>query len=108
MVDGDAVGVTARKASLSAACEEQGVAPLTAGDNVLVCVPTWNIETWLAYLRGKTVDEAHKGYPRLPKPRQCTPMVNKLVKMCRADELRLPAPASLEDACRSYRSVFAK
>ena len=106
MVDGDASGVTARKTSLSAACTEQGVAPLRDSDNVLVCVPTWNIETWLAYLNGDSVDEARNNYPRLAKPSDCAPSVNGLVDMCRKRTLREPAPGSLEDTCSGYRRVF--
>jgi len=106
MVDGDSVGVAKRKASLKAACEEQGMAPPGDTDNVLICVPTWNIETWLAYLGGEMVDEANKGYPKLARPRECKPLVEELVVMCRARALRPSAPASLEDTCASYRRVF--
>ena len=106
MVDGDASGVAKRKASLRAACEEQCIASLNNADNVLICVPTWNIETWLAYLDGDTVNETKKDYRRLPKESECAPMVNTLVDMCREGTLRTPAPASLEDTCTSYRRVF--
>ena len=74
--------------------------------NVLICVPTWKIETWLAYLKGETVDETNKNYDKLPRPRECQPMVDELVVMCRERTLRPPAPASLEDTCTNYRRVF--
>ena len=106
MVDGDTSGVAKRKASLGAACKEQGVAPPGDADNVLICVPTWEIETWLAYLGGETIDETKKLYRKLPKQSECQPMVNHLVEMCRDRALREPAPASLKDACTSYRRVF--
>ena len=73
MVDGDASGVRARKASLSKACTEQGVPPPRDSDNVLVCVPTWNIETWLAYLAGDPVNESRKDYPRLTQTKRLCP-----------------------------------
>lgn len=106
MVDGDASGVSARRLSLRKACIEQGVAPPQDSDNVLICVPTWNIETWLAYLGGDSVDESRKDYPRLTREGDCMPMVNTLVGMCRKRTLRKPIPASLEDACTCYRTVF--
>ena len=106
MVDGDATSVAARKASLNDACGDHGMASLNDADNVLICVPTWNIETWLAYLDGDTVNETKKDYRRLPKESECAPMVNTLVDMCREGTLRTPAPASLEDTCISYRRVF--
>ena len=107
MVDGDKGRVAARKASFNAACTEQGIAPPGDTDSVLVCVPTWNIETWLTYLKGDPVDETNKNYPRLPKTSECAPSVSALVEMCRQRTLRVPAPASLEDTCTSYRRVFS-
>lgn len=65
-------------------------------------IPTWNVETWLAYLSGETVDEANKSYPKLPRARDCKPLVEELFKMCQAGALRQPAPASLVDACQEY------
>ncbi len=106
MVDGDATGVSDTKASLSAACQEQGVHPPSDTDNVLICVPTRNIETWLTYLSGETVHETER-YPKLDRPRDCQPMVNDLVEMCRDQTLREPAPDSLIDTCTSYRGVFS-
>lgn len=106
VVDGDASGVRARKASLSKACTEQGVAPPRDSDNVLVCVPTWNIERWLAYLAGDSVEESRRDYPHLTKEGNCMPMVKTLVDMCRKRYLRKPVPTSLEDACTDYQTVF--
>lgn len=106
MVDGDAEGVAARKNSLNEACEKHAVPPPRDTDRVLVCVPTWNIETWLAYLGGEAVDETKNDYPRLDRPRDCVPLVNNLVEMCRQKTLREPAPTSLEDTCTGYRRVF--
>jgi len=106
MIDGDSTGVAGRKTSLSAACEEQGLQPPGDTDSVLICVPTWSIETWLAYLDGATVDETRKDYPKLPRESECAPMVNELIAMCRAHSLRTPTPTSLEDTCISYRRVF--
>lgn len=72
---------------------------------VVVAVPTWNIETWLAYLRGESVDESRDDYPRLDKSESgCQPQVEALAEMCRRRELREPPPPSLTAACREVRA----
>ena len=100
MVDGDNQGSTSRMASLERACIEQQVDPPSNSDQVLVCVPTWNIETWLAYLEGEEVEESKRDYPRLDKPSDCSPHVRNLAEMCRnqrcalhiRDHWKTPAP----------------
>ncbi len=102
VVDGDAAGVNERLRQLDEACSRQGVPTRSPEDSVAVFVPTWNIETWLAYLDGETVDESRKDYRRLARPGDCQPHVGVLAEMCRHRSLRLPAPQSLQAACREY------
>ena len=104
ILDGDLVGVAGRIRQLNEACEAAGIAVRTPGDSVAVFVPTWNIETWLSYLDGETVDETRPDYPRLTKPHECQSHVNALAQMCRDGELRKPFPASLESACGEYHA----
>ncbi len=106
MIDGDDKGVAGRRASLDAACFERQIPPPSDADQVLVCVPTWNIETWLAYLDGEVVEETRRDYPRLDRPRDCAPHIHALADMCSKNMLRSPSPSSLEDACTQYRHVF--
>ena len=106
MVDGDSHGVERRIEELNAACRERDIPCREPGEKVLVFVPTWQIETWLAYLGGETVDEEKPDYPRLPRPRECRPHVNSLAAMCRSGGLRQPAPSSLVTACTEYRRWF--
>ncbi|MDE2824081.1 MAG: hypothetical protein OXK79_11335 [Chloroflexota bacterium] len=103
MVDGDNQGVERRVAELDAACRERNIPCRDPGEQVLVFVPTWRIETWLAYLGGETVDEGRRDYPRLPRPRECRPHVDSLAAMCQRGRLREPAPSSLRAACTEYR-----
>ena len=107
IVDGDNRGVVERRAELDEACRENEVQVRQAGECVLTLVPTWNVETWIAYLDGQTVDEMKPDYPRLRKPRQCQQHVDTLADMCRGDGLRAPAPASLEAACAEYQRLPA-
>lgn len=104
IMDGDAEGVAARHQQLARACRDAEMAVPTGQERVAVFVPTWSIETWLAYLEGELVDEGEPGYPRLPQERECQRHVHLLAQMCRAGKLREPAPASLETACVEYRS----
>lgn len=104
LTDGDSIGVGARLRRLDEACKRRGVASRTHTDSVAVFVPTWNIETWFAYLDGEIVDESRKDYPRLPRPRECRHHVDVLTDMCRKGALRKPAPDSLEAACEEYRT----
>jgi hypothetical protein len=105
MRDGDAQGVDARIKELMAACQAQGVEPRKDDDTVAIFIPTWNIETWLAYLGGTDVDEGERNYPRLARPRDCQPLVNELHEMCQQGVLRQPAPPSLEAACIEYQRL---
>ena len=107
IIDGDNRGVAERRTELDEACRENEVQARLAGERVLVLVPTWNVETWIAYLDGQTVDEMRPDYPRLQQPRRCQQHVDALAAMCRGDGLRAPSPPSLEAACAEYQRLPA-
>lgn len=104
ILDGDNRGVESRYNELAKACQDQGVKPREMDENVAIFVPTWNIETWLAYLNGIDVDEGKSDYPRLDRERDCQQHVNQIYAMCQQRALRQPAPTSLEAACKEYRT----
>lgn len=106
MIDGDQQGNHGRISALATECEKQGIRPPGDTERVMICVPTWNIETWIAYLDGKTVDERRSDYPHLRRERDCGPSVQNLVDMCRDGTLRAPSPPSLEAACLHYQRLF--
>ena len=106
ILDGDNQGVQRRQAQLHEACQLNQMEFSRHDEHVLVLVPTWNIETWITYLDGQTVDEARRNSPRLPRPRACQPHVETLATMCQARMLRPPAPPSLEAACTEYARLF--
>lgn len=101
--DGDEKGVPGRLAALDRACSEAAVRPRQAGERVAILVPTWRIETWLAYLDGQSVDEGKRDYPKLARESDCGRHVGELVRMCQEGQLREPAPASLATACDEFR-----
>ena len=107
MIDGDKLGVNGRMRQLDAACRAQSVETRSSGDPVAITVPTWNIETWLAYLNGEEVSEDRKDYPKFPRREsRCQAEVEKLVEMCSSNHLREPAPASLRAACDEYHTTM--
>ena len=107
MIDGDNRGVRARLNDLDAACRSAGVAERARNERVGVFVPTWNIETWLAYLGGDQADEGRPDYPALARERDCQPHVQVLHGMCIGRNLREPTPPSLIAACDEYRTRLA-
>ena len=102
MIDGDNRGVTARLKELDDACRENRVEPRKPAERVAIFVPTWNIETWFAYLDGASVDETLSDYPRLKQEKLCREHVQTLSQMCNAGNLRAPASPSLSAGCIEY------
>lgn len=105
VVDGDSEGVQRRRGALAAACREAGIEDRASAESVVVLVPTWNIETWLAYAAGEPVDEARRDYPRMARESDCQPHVEALPAMCERRRLRVPAPPSLQDTCNEYERL---
>lgn len=103
IVDGDKTGAVERLKEFAKACAGENIEPRKDDDRVAIFIPTWNIETWLAYLDGTTVDESRGNYPRLERPRDCQQHVDRLFEMCQQNNLRQPAPASLVAACDEYK-----
>lgn len=103
-IDGDQRGVAGRLADLDNECKKQGVAPRLPDEKVAIFVPTWNIETWLAYLDDQRVTESQPNYRKLARERDCQPLVESLYQMCQRGRLRQPAPSSLLAACDEYQS----
>ncbi len=105
MIDGDNDSIEERLKQMDEACNQRDVLRRKPGDKVAVFVPRRNIETWLAYLGGEHVNETDT-YPRLERERECQKHVDVLAQMCTEKKLRIPAPSSLEAACREYDNVF--
>ncbi len=105
MIDGDNDSIKERMKQLDDACNEKGLPLRKDSDKVAIFVPRRNIETWLAYLDGKQVNETDE-YPKLRRERECRRHVDVLEQMCTEGNLRTPAPESLEAACREYNKIF--
>jgi len=106
VIDGDELGVEKTLFNLSESCVKESVEFRKKNEAVAIFVPTWNIETWLAYLDNQTVDERNKHYPRLRKSGDCQKHAGILAEMCRNRYLREPAPESLQAACQEYQKIL--
>lgn len=75
-------------------------------EKIAIFVPKRNIETWIYYLRGETVDEETK-YPKLAKPGDCKNDLDKLLDWCNSNQgLPEDAPPSLQAACGELQRIF--
>ncbi len=64
VVDGDEHGLAARRRQLAEALKGAGMAAVEPSDPVAVVVPTWHIETWIAWLCGhRPIDERTRYKP---------------------------------------------
>jgi hypothetical protein len=102
VIDADTEEVPYRVRGLDSECDAHEVGRRQADEAVLLVVPKRSIETWLAYLRGQTVDEMTQ-YARYSNPRDCQADVDKLDAMCRRGALEPVPPPSLERCCDDFR-----
>ncbi|MGI6418744.1 MAG: hypothetical protein ACOX1P_24115 [Thermoguttaceae bacterium] len=103
VIDADRRAVAERVEQVDAAAVEGDQERRRPTERVAVFVPAWNIETWIAYLAGQSVNE-NDTYPRLRRERDCQQHVEQLYQMCQQGALRAPVPPSLEAACNEYRA----
>lgn len=104
MIDADTRDRKVRKGRISdleEACTAKGIPFRTSDEAVAIAVPKRNIETWIYYLNGESVDE-EAVYPKLAAERGCKPAVTYLVRLCRSTGLKPDAPPALAAACEEY------
>ena len=105
VVDADKRGVIERIRDFDEACDEKGIARKGPDERVLFVVPKRNIETWLAYLQGKSVDE-ETSYQRYEYESLCHRDADKLDVMCKKQKLEGNPPASLERCCTEFQAFW--
>ena len=99
--DADTQEVSERLRSFELACQNENIPFRQANEQVIFVVPKRNIETWFAYLRGETVNEADP-YRKYTTENDCRQDVARLDKMCRQQRLEHGVPASLQQACGEF------
>jgi hypothetical protein len=110
LIDADLkYSVKQRLDSLDSALEENEKYPQhkrQPQEKIAIFVPKRNIETWIYYLRGETVNEETE-YPKLAKAGDCKNDVDILLDWCKSNAgLPEDAPASLQAACGELQRIF--
>lgn len=105
LIDADTLSVEERFEQVQATLEQEGLAKIQEGERIAIFIPKRNIETWLRYADGESVDE-DQDYPKLKHQRSCRQQVDNYVNIiCRAG---IPdnAPDSLKHACDQLAKIL--
>ncbi len=103
--DADDKTVEERIQTFKDACAEANVPFRGDDERVIFVIPRRNIETWLAYLRGQSVNEAD-AYPKYENEGDCRTQVTRLDGLCHRQKLEPePPPPSLVSACAEFKRV---
>lgn len=108
LIDADNASVSATLKELDDALIKNSLTPRQPDEAIAIFVPKRNIETWIHYLQGTSVDEnSEKPYPKFPKHESaCKPYVENLADKCREGNLETNAPPSLQAACGELQRIL--
>jgi hypothetical protein len=85
-------------------CKSMQIAFRSNDEAVAIVVPKRNIETWIHYLDGKSVNEIDK-FPKLDREHGCKLAVDYLVRLCKTTGIKPDAPPALAEACKEYNRI---
>jgi hypothetical protein len=105
IIDADTGTVPNHIAQLEQALEEKTFPRRQTDDKIAIFVPKRNIETWIHYVMGETVNEEH-AYPKFPKEGECKPFVEALASQCQQAGLADDAPPSMQIACAELQRIL--
>jgi len=105
IIDADKHTVKERLNQLDSALEENGQPKRQPNEKMAIFVPKRNIETWIHYLMGESVDE-ERAYRKLSREGECKPYVDQLVKKICPTGLPEDAPPSLHAACEELQRIL--
>ncbi len=106
LTDADKHTVRERLQQLENTLQENGLPIRQPQEGIGVFIPKRNIETWIHFLKGRTVNE-EEAYPRLSKESECKAEVEALARN-RRNPLPEEAPPSLRAACRELPRVITE
>lgn len=92
--------------------DEKLGAPRGETEQMAYVIPKWHIQTWLAYMDGKTVEESDKKtykeeYGKTSESKEAHAMIDRLADHCMENrELQSP-PDSLVAACEEFDRIRA-
>jgi hypothetical protein len=103
--DADDMTVEERIRTLKDACAGVAVPFRQDDEHVIFVIPRRNIETWLAFLRGESVNEVD-AYRKYDNESDCRGQVAKLDDCCRRKKLEPdPPPPSLAATCAEFKRI---
>lgn len=79
-------------------------------ENIVYIIPKWHIQTWIAYLDGRAVDETDKNtyikdYGVYSECKQAHSYIDSLVKFCKNKTPLDSPPNSLLEACKEFDRI---
>lgn len=77
---------------------------------IVYIIPRWHIQTWLAYLDGRNVDETNKelyqsAYGKISESKDAHVFIDKLASDCRNNNQLVSPPESLVAACAEFDRI---
>ncbi|AFY48125.1 hypothetical protein Nos7524_2282 [Nostoc sp. PCC 7524] len=106
LIDADTKNVEDRLKQLNDALIKDLQKSRETDEAIAIFVPKRNIETWIHYLQGETVNE-ETVYAKFPHNESaCKPDVENLADKCRQGSLDANAPPSLQAACGELQRIL--
>ncbi len=107
LIDADKRTVQERLKQLDNILGEQSLPLRQIDEEISIFVPKRNIETWIHYLKGESVDE-EKPYDKFARAGDCKPYAEVLADHCRTQNLPQTAPPSLQAACGEIQRLLKR
>jgi hypothetical protein len=106
LIDADTGSLQERLDQLAQVLSEDSQQNRQPDEAIAIFIPKRNIETWIHYLQGETVDE-ETGYSKFTKNEAtCKRYVENLAEQCRSQNLPEDAPESLLAACGELQRLL--
>ena len=107
LIDADTGTLQDRLSQLASILEQDAQDKRRSDEAIAIFVPKRNIETWIHYLQGETVNE-EDAYPKYEKNEAvCKTYVENLADRCYAQSLPEDAPRSLQAACGELQRLLS-
>lgn len=107
LIDADTGTLEARLNQLASVLAQDAQEKRRSHEAIAIFVPKRNIETWIHYLQGESVNE-EDAYAKFEKNEAvCKTYVENLADRCYAQDLPEDAPRSLQAACRELQRLLS-
>ncbi|MBW4505264.1 MAG: hypothetical protein KME64_01935 [Scytonematopsis contorta HA4267-MV1] len=106
IIDADKSTLQERLDWLALTLDEDSQENRQADEAIAIFIPKRNIETWIHYLQGESVNE-EEAYSKFPNAEaSCKPDVENLAEQCRSQNLTKNALPSLQAACGELQRLL--